>query len=266
MMRTRLACLLIIALAAPGAAWSNTPTNDAALGAERHVSKFLDLFSEVKCTEYVEQSKLSKKGKVEYQERSRFDYLLIAQSSGGELTLQESRLEEEATPRTKNTPLLVTNGFATMLLVFHPYYSASFYFSLPEKGVLNGHDVSIIRFRHVKGTRTPTVLMLRGREYPLDLNGIAWINTATGEVERMEAELEFTMEDIGLRTLRTSVDYAPVRFRGLNYRPWLPSQAVIEVETPRQRWRNVHRFTNYQHFAVDTQHQDIVPEVARGPK
>lgn len=257
---------MILAIIASRPAWGDSRNNDAVLGAEQHVSKFLDLFSEVKCTEYVEQSKLTKNGKVEYQERSRFDYLLITQSAGGELSLQESRLQEAAATSKKNSPLLVTNGFATMLLVFHPYYASGFNFSLPEQGVLNGHSVSIVHFRHMKGARTPTVLVLRGREYPLELSGTAWINTETGEVERLEAELQSSMEDIGLQTLRTSVDYAPVRFRGLNHQPWLPAKAVIEVETPRQRWRNIHRFTNYEHFAVDTQHQDMVPEVAREAK
>lgn len=227
---------------------------------EANVAKFLDLFSEVKCTELVEQAKLNAKGKVDYQERGRFDYLLMSQNSGGDLSLEESRLQEEATPHKKNVPLLVTNGFATLVLVFHPYYQGGFEFSGLEPDTLNGHNVVKIRFRHIKGMRTPTVLMLRGREYPLDMMGTAWIDPATGIIERIQAELFSNMEDIGLRSLTADVTYAPPPFRGMTDMPWLASQATIEVETPKQHWRNIHRFTNYKHFAVDTQHTDNIPD------
>ena len=227
---------------------------------EANVTRFLDLFSEVKCTELVEQAKLTPKGKVEHQESGRFDYLLMSQTSGGDLSLEESRLQEQATPHKKNVPLLVTNGFATLVLVFHPYYQGGFEFSSLEPDTLNGHGVVKIRFRHVKGMRTPTVLMLRGREYPLDMMGTAWINPDTGIIERIQAELLSNMEDIGLRSLNADVIYAPPSFRGMTEMPWLASQATIEVETPKQHWRNVHRFTNYKHFAVDTQHTDNIPD------
>ncbi len=233
---------------------------------EVSVSKFLDLFSEVKCTELVEQTKLTPKGKVEHQERGRFDYLLMSQNSGGDLSLEESRLQEEATPHKKNVPLLVTNGFATLVLVFHPYYQGGFEFSGLEPDTLNGHNVVKIRFRHIKGMRTPTVLMLRGREYPLDMMGTAWIDPNTGIIERMQAELLTNMEDIGLRSLHADVSYGPPPFHGMTDMPWLAAEATIEVETPKQHWRNVHRFTNYKHFAVDTEHADNIPDSLKGAK
>jgi hypothetical protein len=255
-----LAIVLLFTLAAPSTALAVDNSTQAVITrVEANVTKFLDLFSEVKCTELVEQTKLNAKGKVEHEERGRFDYLLMSQTSGGDLSLEESRLQEQATPHKKNVPLLVTNGFATLVLVFHPYYQGGFEFSTLEPDLLNGHSVVKIRFRHVKGMRTPTVLMLRGREYPLDMMGTAWINPDSGVIERIQAELLSNMEDIGLRRLSADVIYAPPSFPGMGDMPWLASLATIEVETPKQHWRNVHRFTNYKHFAVDTQHSDNIP-------
>lgn len=256
-----LTLVLLFALVAPPAVLAADNSSQAVIArVEANVTRFLDLFSEVKCTELVEQTKLNTKGKVEYQERGRFDYLLMSQTSGGDLSLEESRLQEQATPHKKNVPLLVTNGFATLVLVFHPYYQGGFEFSGLEPATWNGHSVVKIRFRHIKGMRTPTALMLRGREYPLDMMGTAWINPDTGIIERIQAELLSNMEDIGLRSLSADVTYAPPSFRGMADMPWLASQAIIEVETPKQHWRNVHRFTNYKHFAVDTEHTDNIPD------
>jgi hypothetical protein len=232
--------------------------------AQHNVSEFLNLFSEVKCTELVAQEKLNAKGKTEYQEQSRFDYLLIADSSDADLSLQESRLEEKGPDHKKNVSLLVTNGFATLLLIFHPYYQESFDFSGPEEATVNGQPLVKIRFRHVTGKRTPSVLILRGREYPLEMMGTAWLDPKSGHIVRIEADLQDQMGDIGLRTLHSDVLYSPVHFHDVAAPSWLPQKAIIEVETAKQRWRNTHQFSNYQHFGVDTHAAVQAPQDAGG--
>ena len=104
---------------------------DGLLGrTSQQVSKFLEQFSDVKCTEKVTQEKLGKEDKVELKEESTYDYLVILTNAGGELSLDESRLAvHEAKSDKKNTSMLVTNGFATLFLVFHPYYARSFHFT-----------------------------------------------------------------------------------------------------------------------------------------
>ena len=216
-------------------------------------SKFLYEFSSVKCSELVTQAKLGKTGKPEYVEEAAFDYLLLAQVNSGELTLTESRLSSKAAKHTRNLPLLVTNGFSTLLLVFHPSYQAGFEFTeLPDE-VSPGERLTRIHFRHIHGMRSTAVLVLRGREYPLDMQGTAWIHPETGMVARISAELEGSMEDVGLKALKCEVEYAPVEFHDTHVELWLPMSAEIEVETPRQHWRNLHRFTSYQKFSTSAE-------------
>jgi hypothetical protein len=61
------------------------------------------------------------------------------------------------------------------------------------------------------------------------------------------------MQDVGLRSLSTDVEYAPVRLPGWKQAYRFPSQATIEVASLRQHWRNVHRFTDYKRFLVGTE-------------
>src|SRR5581483_1401008 len=76
------------------------------------VSAFLEVFSDVKCTERVQQEKLGKDGNVDLKQESIYDYLVILTNAGGELSLDESRLPvHPGKPDKKNTPMLVTNGF-----------------------------------------------------------------------------------------------------------------------------------------------------------
>jgi len=129
------------------------------------VTGFLDQFSDVKCTEQVEQEKLGQDGKVELKEESTYDYLVILGNNGGDLSLDESRLPvREAKRDKKNTPMLVSNGFATLFLVFHPYYMDSFRFALVGDAVsADGSPITKVSFQHIPGTRSPAALALRGR-------------------------------------------------------------------------------------------------------
>ena len=88
------------------------------------VTAFLEFISEMNCTEHVTQTKLGDSGKIVEKEESAFDYLILLSNAGGELNLSESRLAANPKAAKKeNAPLLLSNGFSTLFLIFHPYYS-----------------------------------------------------------------------------------------------------------------------------------------------
>ena len=217
-------------------------------------SAFLDQFSDVKCTEQVRQEKLGKDNKVELKEDSTYDYLVILTNAGGELNLSESRIPiHEAKKDRKNTSMLLSNGFATLFLVFHPIYADSFKFTLGGQDVVAGHTLQKIAFEHIPGMKSPAALALRGREYPLELTGTAWIDPQTGSIAKIEAGVADTLQDVGLRALNSEVDFAPVSFADSQQAYWFPTEARVEVETVRQHWRNLHQFTGYKKFSVSTE-------------
>jgi hypothetical protein len=153
------AALLVACFAATPARAASPDFDDLLVRTSQQVSNFLEQFSDVKCTEKVTQEKLGKEGKVELKEESTYDYLVILTNAGGELSLDESRLAvREAKSDKKNTSLLVSNGFATLFLVFHPYYAQSFRFTAQEDEVVDGHRLSKVSFRHIPGTRSMAAL------------------------------------------------------------------------------------------------------------
>ena len=230
------------------------------------MSAYVDRFSDVRCTEKVLQEKFKNTGKdknkdkakdkIDLKEESTFDYLVILSNTAGELTLSESRLPvHDAKPDKKNRSMLVSNGFATLFLVFHPLYANSFEFNDLGEEVVNGRLLTKMSFHHIRGQRTPVALALRGREYPLELSGTAWVDAETAAIVRISAGIENTMADVGLNTLRTDIQFAPFPFSDLGKTYWFPMRAVVEVETPRQHWRNTHEFGNYKRFSVSTEEQ-----------
>jgi len=149
--------------------------------------------------------------------------------------------------------MLLSNGFATLFLVFHPYYSVAFNFTLAGEDVIGGHTVEKVTFQHIPGMKSPAALALRGREYPLELSGTAWIEPETGSITRIEAGIANTLEDVGLKALSSQIEFAPLMFSDAKQSYWFPTVARVEVETPRQHWRNLHQFTSYKKFTVNTE-------------
>ena len=140
------------------------------------------------------------------------------------------------------SPLLASTGnFATMMLILHPYYQNSFEFSdlgIVEEG---GRQLGAgwdSRFR--PGKRSPSVLRAGAREYPLTWRGEVLLDEATGRIASVRASLGSQLEEIGLESLETTVRYGPVP--GQESAEWLPLEAVIDMKTRHQHWRNVHTF------------------------
>ncbi len=251
-----LAVLLLLAPRSWGADTAAAPLDQVLDRVGKQVATFLDQFGQVTCTEVVVQESLRPNGKLDFKEQSTFDLLTMLDVNGDDVALDESRLPQQQpqpqpSRRSKNPSLLVTNGFSTFLLIFHPSYQQAFEFSRMEDDMEGGKRLIHVQFRHIKGMRSPTALVLRDRTYPLDLQGTAWIDPDSGMITRIEAELGSNLDDLGLRVFRSEVRYAPVNVK--DGALWLPASATIVVQTPRQHWRNVHSFTNYKRFSVSTE-------------
>jgi hypothetical protein len=254
--------LIVVLLTGLGFASSGGATpeaqqlNDLLARTAQQTSVFLDQFSDVKCTEQVRQEKLGKDDKVELKEDSTYDYLVIMTNAGGELNLSESRIPvHEAKRDRKNTSMLLSNGFATLFLVFHPYYAEAFKFTLVGEEVVGGRTMEKVSFEHVPGMKSPAALALRGREYPLELTGTAWIDSQTGSIAKIEAGIADSLQDVGLKALNSEIVFTPMPFSDSKQVYWFPTQARVEVETPKQHWRNLHQFTAYKKFSVSTEEQ-----------
>jgi len=200
--------------------------------ASSNVSAFLDTISEVNCTEHLTQERIADNGKTIEKRESAFDYLVLLSNAGGELSLVESRVAADSNKDSREkSPLLVSNGFSMLLLVFHPYYSGSFQFSLANEESDSGGALAEVKFRHIPGMRSPAALAVRGREYPLEISGTAWIDPNSGVIEKIAAQIGTEMEDVGLRSLHCEIQYSPVSFQSAPGTYWPVSYTHLTLPT-----------------------------------
>jgi len=227
--------------------------NAVLLRARSLVDTFFDRVSNAVCKENVSQMMVGKNEKPFYREDSVFDYQLLASNKTGTLRLTESREMRKASFRDPHKSLLITNGFANMLLILHQSYESSYVFSPVAEEQADGQTLFKYHFEAVPGTSSPAAIQLSGRNYPLQLHGDIWIEETSGAVVKLVSSLVGGLDDLGLHDLRSEVHYSYVQFHDPEEALWLPSLAVIDVETPKQHWRNVHRFSEYRRFRVTIQ-------------
>ncbi len=216
----------------------------------RQVDTLTEQLSAVACKESVDQLKLTPQGKTLVEKREVYDYLILLTKVAGRLTVDESRKRTGIEGKEPNRPLLVTGGFSVLALIFHPEYQSGYMF---REAPGSAAGKTRIAFEAVPGARSPSVISLKGRDYPIPWKGTALIDNRTGALLRIEASLANSMQEIGLESLEATVNYAPVAFRDPPADYLLPSTAVIEARTKRQHWRNRHEFTAYRRFTVETE-------------
>lgn len=227
--------------------------NESLLHARKQIDKFFEQTSNVVCNEDVAQTLVGKNGKPMYREESVFEYQLQSSTRSGALKLVESRDARKEALRDPTKTLLITNGFASMLLVLHQNFESSYTFQPVGEESVEGRTLVKIHFKPVTGASSPAAIQLRGRNYPLPLAGDVWIDQESGSVVKLISALDSSMDDLGLHNLRSEIHYAVVQFHDPEEAYWMPASAVIDVETLRQHWRNIHRFTSYKRFRATIQ-------------
>ena len=253
--------IVLVAWLAGSLAAASIPTQDLLRRSGKAAERFVLQFSDATCTENVRQEKLGPKGRVLDHLDSSYDYLVLMRLGASDIAVEESRIAIRQPGKSKGLSLLETSGFSLMAFIFHPYFQNSFEYTEPRLDSLDGKPALRVDFEHIRGRRSPSVLRLRNRDYPLEWKGTAWFEPASFNVVRMTATLKDNMEDVGLRAVSVDVRCAAVRFSGDAEDAWMPSIATIEAETPRQHWRNVMRFSNYRHFSVNTSTAQSGPPV-----
>jgi len=219
--------------------------------AQEQMAQFVDQFGTMRCDEHIVQQKLKDKDsdKVQYGQETVYDSFIRIHFEEGKIRVFEQH-NEEKWPRKPvyKKPLATTHGFSTLAIIFHPYYAQSFRFSRLGDDVLDGHSLARIHFEHIPGTPSPAMYQRFSGDQSIEFSGTAWIDPATGTIYRLDADTGSSLKEMGLKDLRAQLTYGPVTLEDEQQPRWLPVSATVDLETPRQHWRNIHHFTDYRKY------------------
>jgi hypothetical protein len=216
--------------------------------ARKSVERFFEQSANLTCTERVTQSILDYYGRSTYEEHSLFNYRFKADRGSKSLQFVESRERLQAPFRDPSRTLLITDGFGNMLLILHPAYQASYTFEADGDEVIGGVTTIRFRFKSVPDASSPIMIQIRGQNYPVALSGTVWIEEQSGNVVKLSASSDSDMNELGVSSMSSDIQYIPVAFHHPDESYWMPASAVIDVATEHRHWRNVHIFSAYKIF------------------
>ncbi len=122
---------------------------------------------------------------------------------------------------------------------------------------MNGRPTEVVAFaqnpeRALRAEQVETA----GNKLTISLQGIAWLDAAGGQALILRSDLLHPYAQIHLDRQTTEVEFEGVHFKQLRSPLWVPSKVVVTVVWDGQMFRNIHSYSNYRLFNVET-HEEI---------
>jgi hypothetical protein len=92
------------------------------------------------------------------------------------------------------------------------------------------------------------------------LQGIVWINPDTYQIVRIKTILATATNRSFKATQETDIQYGEIRFASAPQSYWLPTEVIVRMEIGGKTYSNLHRYSNYQLFNVDSSVISIRPK------
>jgi len=241
----------------PAESQQNLPAILGAVG--QRVADLFDEFPNMTSAEEVRSGPcdegLRKKCRATY--RGRFNYLVVRRTEGDPL-MGEFRTDLKGRPIDYRSlghgRIFLTYGFATTPLQhFHPQNQAACRFRDFGRQDVGGQQVEVVGFVEIPGKyRWPTELRRGTADVPLCLQGLAWIDPATYQMVRIETFLLAPPPDSELERETTRVEFSEIHLHQATVALWLPTEVVVDVWLHQRHFQNVHRYSGFKLFQVET--------------
>lgn len=206
--------------------------------------------------EQIRQERLRSNGKVQEQLDQKYEYLLVARPEDQGLGLEEYRGDStgaRAVVKGLQGGFMLTSGFASAALIFHPAYQSGSSFRYLGHESMDGHDTDVVAFAQKPSTARMVERFNADDDSVLILvQGVAWIDAATHEIVRMRTDLLKPQPKVRLERQTTEIQFGEVRFKEISKPFWLPRDVTVTVEWKGHNYRNLHEYSGFRLFNVNT--------------
>ncbi len=230
----------------------------AAVG--KNVASLFHDFQNSTSVEEIHQEKIGRKGNVSSSLEHKFHYLCLLPSDAsvpGFTEYRKSIDQVEGQPGGLDQGYMLTSGFASAALVFHPVFQAGSKFRYLGKQMIDGRETYVVAFAQI-----PAKAELRGRfksgnkSAPTFQQGLAWIDTQNDQILRLRTDLLRPLPELRLSEETTQIDFQDVHFKKIAEGFWLPRNVTVTVDWRGKKLRNLHQYSDYRLFNV-TQSETI---------
>jgi len=214
--------------------------------------------------EDVTQTKLSDQGSLRGQRRHQFDYLIIVRDQDSTLSVEESRLEPGGTGEGTQHPeagYTLTKGFATVWLHFLSPNQLGARFRYLGQQSSDGIRCYVVGFAQIpESAAISGIVIVKGKPVQVFDQGIAWIDESSFRIVRMRMDLLAPRPDIGVEKVTTELHFGETNIPQAASPLWLPKEVTVTARMNNHQFRNVHHYSEYRLFTVESKILPAPPE------
>ncbi len=224
----------------------------AAVG--KNVDAYFKNFPNTVSLEKIHQEKLTRKGKVGGSLDQKFNYLCLMPAEQSEVGFNEYRanmLGDRGEPQGLRDGFMLTSGFASASLIFHPVYQAEATFKYLGQQQVDGRNTYVIAYaQRPEKARYRGVFKVDATSMPTFSQGLAWVDAENYEILRLRTDLLRPLPEVRLEKETTDIAFAENHFKSMAEGFWLPREVKVSVDWNGKSLRNKHEYSDFKLFNV----------------
>ena len=238
--------------------------NDMLAVVGKNVSKLFDDLLDISAVENVLQEKVGQEGKIDSSRKFEYLYLCLLgiEKWGPRFVEYRSNAQgNEISQAGLDEGYMLTAGFVSAPLIFHPAHQKRSSFRLLGHQKLKARDTVVIAY-----AQNPARSQISGR-IQVGKNtrrtfeqGIAWIDAENYQIMRLASDLLKPIPLIGLDQHRTEIEFHEVQLNRVTGKFWLPEHVTVTLHWNGKVFRNTHAYSNFRLFSVETLQKIEKPE------
>ena len=235
-------------------ATDQAPLDSVLTAVGKNVERYFRNFPNTVSLEEIHQEKLSHKGKVGGSLDQKFHYLCLTPTEETGLGFNEYRANlagDAGQPKGLNDGFMLTSGFASASLIFHPAYQAESTFRYLGRQNVNGQDTFVLAFaQKPEKARLNGVFKMGGISMQTFSQGLAWVDSQSYEIIRLRTDLLKSLPEVRLEKETTEIDFGENHFKSTAEGFWLPREVKVSVDWNGKTLRNKHEYSDFKLFNV----------------
>ena len=249
-----------------------TPLSDQAplpgilANAGKNVAALFSSLPNICSVEKVNQARLTRKGKPDISQEFTYRYLMLTPDHPWGPSIDEYRSDTKGveTPQLGfSQNYMLTSGFVSAPLVFHPAYQPGSTFRLLGMQNVKGRGMYVVAYAQIPAkSRLSGQFQFGNNVRPTYTQGIAWIDSQNFQIVHLISDLLNPLPQVRLEKETTDIEFSEVRFKRQNESFWLPARVSVTLDWNDRMFRNEHSYSDFLVFNVDSSQKIGNPKAA----
>jgi len=143
----------------------------------------------------------------------------------------------------------ISQGFAASWVHFYPLNRRQATFRYLGEQKMDGHRTLVLAFaQNPQSVTSPAVFVSKGRNVPMFLQGVAWVDASDFHIWRLRTDLLTPLPEVSLHRLTADIQFKPTRVEEIPSLISLPREVKVTSVVSQSTAQEVHSYSEYRLF------------------